>query len=662
MRRAAALAVLLTSGVASAQRVPMRPPPPPPTAAEKPPEAGDLRGRFGVVVAQRLLAGSSEDRARGMRRLASIGTPQAIDLLVQAADVPGPLPFREHLAALRGLASRADEDGPRRVLVSALRDVAGDSPGPVLIRDTAALALARHGGSRGENALFALLRQGGPVGAAAARALIAAPPASAEGLFGPRAPVSAQVASLAAAMGDLRAIPWLRRAVREGDPSTRAASLVAMSTLGDGQAASIARGWAPEKDPLARVSAAQALAAAFPAEARVIAAGLLADPNTRSAGLDLARDVPGDALVPALSAIVADAALDLEDRVRAIECLGRSSATAALVPLLTRDDVAVDAALALALAPGSDARRAIESLLGDPARRALAVRAAVVRALALGDRPSGLASALAALASTDRALVAFVEVALGDRKIDDVSTLADDEIAAVARALLARPDAELARLGPALAAATPGARRDALGVALLVAPADSPVSTATLLSWVEEGGAVAPLAARALAARDDDSTRVRLAFLLSSPDVSLRAHVAAGLGASPESDATGRLSSAYDLETEPAVRRAIIGALARRPEATRVRTLALAADLDPDAAVRALATRALAGGRPVERARGTHVGVAIVSGNPHAALRWQLPDGLVVPVVPDGGFVLVPGLPAGTSRARVADSPLGSTP
>jgi hypothetical protein len=662
VRRAlATLAVVLTSSVAGAQRLPPRPPPPPPQGAEKPPELGDLKGRFGVAVAQRLLAGSSEDRARGMRRLAAIGTPQAIDLLVQAADVPGPLPLREHLAAVRALAAHADEDGPRRVLVAALRDVSGDAPGPALVRDTAALALARHGGARGENALFALLRQGGPVGAAAARALIAAPPASVDGLFGARAPVSAQVASLASAMGDLRAIPWLRRAVRAGDPATRAASLVAMSVLGDGQAISIARGWAPEKDALARIAAAQALAASAPAEARAIVVGLLSDAQTRGAALDLARDVPGESLVPALTAIASDATADGDDRSRAVECLGRAGAAAALVSLVARDDVSADAALALALAPGAEARRAVESLLGDPARRALGVRAAIVRTLSTGDRPSGLAAAVAALPASERALAAFVAVALGDRAVDDPALLADDDVvAAVARAALARPDGELALLGPALAASSPGPRRDALGVALLASPADAPVSTSTLLAWVEENGAIAPLAVRALAARDDESTRARLAFLLASPDTQLRAHVAAGLSRSPEPDATGRLAAAYEIELDAPVRRAIVAALGRRPDDARRRALSLAADLDPDASVRALAQRGLGGGRPAERTRGARVAFATVTGNARAALRWQLPDGLVVPVVADGGFVLVPGLPPGTSRARVADIPVGS--
>ena len=661
MRRAAAAGLLLLSATAAHAQPLRRPQPLPlPAPVEKPPDVGDLRGRFGVVVAQRLLGGTEpEGRLRAIRRLAAIGTAQAIDMLIQAMDGPnGSPPLRERLEAVRGLARHGDDDGPRRILVSALRDVSGEGELATLVRDTAALSLASFGGPRGADALFALVRQGGAAAASSARALVARPPANVESLFGPRAPFAAPVAVLAAAMGDLRAIPWLRRAVREGDPATRAASLVAMAALGDGQAELVARGWAGEADPLARVAAARALATVAPSDAEKLVAALLADKATREAGLDLALALPGPELVAPLTAITADASVGIDELRRAITALGRSGGGSALLGLTGRADVATDAALALALSPGDSARGAIETLLRDAARRKLGVRAAVVRALALGERAAGVREAIAALLPTDRETATFADVALGHREPDDPVLLRDDALVpAIARAALARSEASLVRLGPALAAASSPRTRDALGVALLVRGADAPVPTTTLLAWVEEGGALAPLAARAVAARDDDATRSRLDALALSGDAQIRAHVAAGLGASDRPDATGRLATAYAGEVDRAVRRAVVRALAQRAEGARVATLELAATLDPDASIRALARAALAGVTPHDRTRGPLVAWLTTTGEA-AAVRFELPDGLVAPLVPDAdGTLLVPGLPPGISRARVAAAP-----
>lgn len=653
------LAALLAASSAHAQSRGGRPQPLPlPPALDKPPDAGDLRRHFGVVVAQRLLAsGDPRDRVRAIRRLAAIGTAQAIDVLVQAMDATISPTLQERLEAVRALAKHGEDDGPRRVLVSALRDVGGDGESAILVRESAALALAHGGGARGADALFSLVRQGGPASIAASRALVAHPPENVDGLFGARAPLGEQVATLGAAMGELRAIPWLRRAVRGGDPPTRAASLVAMAALGDGQAELVARGWATETEPVARFAAARALASVAPAEARAVIAALLLDTATRDGALELAKTTPGPELVPALGAIAGDAGTSIDELRRVIAALGASGGVAALAPLTAREDVASDAALALATCPGDAARKAIETLFTDPARRRLAVRAAVARALALGERPAGLKDAIGALAASDRATAVFAEIALGMRAPSDAELASDELAPSAARAVLARGVDDLSLLGPALARATTDRVRDALGVALLGENADAPVSTATLLAWVERGGALAPLAARAIAARDDDGTRARLEALAGSGDPQLRAHVAAGLALSPEPNATGRLAALYDIEVDHVVRRAIVRALARRPDPARNRPLALAASLDPDAATRSIARAALGGARPRGRAFGRRVAWLVVTGDA-TAVRFELPDGLVVPLVPDAdGTLLVPGLPPGIARARVAPVP-----
>ena len=119
-----------------------------------------------------------------------------------------------------------------------------------------------------------------------------------------------------------------------------------------------------------------------------------------------------------------------------------------------------------------------------------------------------------------------------------------------------------------------------------------------LLDLIEARGLAAPLAARALSARDSRSLRPKLLALLASDDALLRSHVALGLGHSSESSALGVLSRAYRFETDAGVRLAIVRALAVRHEPARERTLRLARDLDGSRSVREAAALALAGGDP----------------------------------------------------------------
>ncbi|MCS6899047.1 MAG: HEAT repeat domain-containing protein [Polyangiaceae bacterium] len=180
-----------------------------------------------------------------------------------------------------------------------------------------------------------------------------------------------------------------------------------------------------------------------------------------------------------------------------------------------------------------------------------------------------------------------------------------------------------------------------------------------LLAWVEEGGACAPLAARALASRDDEAYRGILQRLLHGGSPQLRSHVALGLGRSPNADAAGRLADAYTFETEPLVRRALLRALSWRQEPQRNAVLRLAASLDPDATARAIAQGALRGFRAPEQAIGDLVAWLRVEGVTEAmALRWERPDGLVLPVVTDpDGTLLVPGLPTSPSHAVLPPKP-----
>ncbi len=131
--------------------------------------------------------------------------------------------------------------------------------------------------------------------------------------------------------------------------------------------------------------------------------------------------------------------------------------------------------------------------------------------------------------------------------------------------------------------------------------------TSTLAAWAESGGPLAPLAARALPARDDDVTRGRIERLLKGSDPVVRAHVALGLGKDPEKDAVSLLASAYRFEDDAQVRASIVRALAQRKEVQRTETLEIARALDADDGVRALARAALAG-KPVSPPRDAHAG------------------------------------------------------
>ncbi len=659
------LAASLCSGAALAQpgRPPLAPPPPPPSVA---PPDGDLGRLFGLRVQERLLSSTDPDeRLRGVQRIAADPSPGALDLLLRSQE-PGSLASRDlraRLEAIRALGPHLAQDAARQVVVRALVDGAALPPGATsdlaaLLRDTAAMVLGHHGGPRGTDALAGLLRQGGVAASSAALALQAHPPERLDSLLGNKAPASVELVRVIIDLGELRAIPQLRQALRGGDPEVRAASLVALAELGDGEAPLVARQWVKETEVLPRVAAIRALLRSSPVEGRGALAALLKEPGLVKEGLTLALEGPGPELVEPLVALLRGG-LAGEQRSQAIEALGRCGGDAAAGALASMLGGAGghEAGLALALAPGEGARRALEKALREGALRAVAVRASTIRALVLRERPSGLWDAVEAAwkgSAAERGAAAFSWVALGKRSVEEKELQGADVVGSAARGALARGAEGLESLLRVLES-DPGAergRREALVSGLLARHDGGKVPTRVLESWVEEGGASAPLAARALAVRDDEETLGRLGRLLGSGAPALRSHVALGLGRSPRPDAAGRLVDAYTFETEAGVRRAIVRALSWRREPQRERVLRLAAALDPDRGTRALARQALRGLPAPERTGGDLVAWIQVDGAAGAtALRWERPDGLVVPVVTDGdGALLVPGLPAAASH------------
>ncbi|HTJ80577.1 MAG TPA: hypothetical protein VL400_02605 [Polyangiaceae bacterium] len=149
-----------------------------------------LMSRFGIAAGRRLVDDPSPDeRKRGLERLAAIGTPEAIEALIGAMDSGSPLARDPELRlhAVRLLSKFADRDEVRSYLVRELMDAAGrrDAAGgfPGLLRDTAALALAREGGEQSLAALVSAAALRGPAGDSARQALVIAPPPSLDPLL-----------------------------------------------------------------------------------------------------------------------------------------------------------------------------------------------------------------------------------------------------------------------------------------------------------------------------------------------------------------------------------------------------------------------------------------------------------------------------------------------
>ncbi|HEU4538760.1 MAG TPA: HEAT repeat domain-containing protein [Polyangiaceae bacterium] len=634
---------------------------------------GELRGRFGVEAAERLLASPRpEERWRGVERLAASGTPRALDALVKAFEPGGGVATdaRARLLAVRALGPHLDAEAPRQVVLDALQDgslaARGSSIG-ALVRDTAAFVLARSGPAPALEALVRTLRYGGDAGRAARAALLAHRPARLDQALGPRTPLAAPLVELAGALGDRRLLPFARRALRDGDVPTRAAALVALAELGAPEAASVARAWAREGDPAAQLAAARALALVDPAQARPLVARLLAREPGRNEALAIAEAVPGPELSAALERLAfAEGPSDAEARERAVALLGRSGdarAVAALERLLARPALAPAAAFALAQATSDAAGAALERALRAPATRALALRAAVARARGSGEAPRGVEAALAEAARGDpaqRAAAAFAEVGLGRQGPGAPAAQASAQAAgAAARGALVRGgEAAAALLGLLERHARDPVRRAAAAAALAEAADGGPLPSQTLRAWATEDLALTPLCLRALAARDEEADRTLLDERLRAEDARSRLHVADGLGLSPNPDAAGRLALAYVFETDPLVRRAVVRALARRGEAARLEPRRHAADFDPDDEARAAARAALG-----LRAAATKAWppppptpplawARVAPSSAPVALHWVRPDGLALPVIADpDGLVVMPG--AGPGEAKL---------
>jgi hypothetical protein len=305
--------------------------------------------------------------------------------------------------------------------------------------------------------------------------------------------------------------------------------------------------------------------------------------------------------------------------------------------------------------------------------RRLAARAYFVRRVVRQENDARLDALLVGLAAStdpqDRAVGAMALVALGEERADVPLADADARVRQAAAMGTMGRDGRVPKASAALIARLDAEKDDAtrqvLAIGLLDAGAASGVSTSALTVRAGAGGADAPLAVLELARRADSGAANAASFLASS-DPLLRAHAAAGLGASAAKDATGLLAHAYVGEVVAAVRRAIVTALVERRAQdalapSRTETLEWAADLDPDGTVRIVAKHGL------ERTRAPSAGsvhevawirlVAAEGATLPAPVTGALvgSDGLARPIAFDEeGYALIAGVPPGAALLRLA--------
>ena len=676
---------------AGAQPRPRGPKAPAPTVSTP----TNLRAHVGADQVTRLLHGDADDRLRGIERAAAIGTPETIALLADAVERDRSQQLkadpRALLAVARALARFADQERVRAALLAVISSGNPSTTGrlpltgrgetteidPVLqtelARQTAAIALARSGGDKAAESLYALARNGGSGTAAAMLALSLHPPRE-PGFFGTtNAALPPTIVKLLGQLGDLRALDLLHAAAHSPDVPTRCAALVALAELGDERAGPLARSAIAESDIRLRAASGEVFILLSAPERFKATAAILADDATTSIGLKMAERV----FNPEITKLVAvrTSAPDPQLRAAAIRALGRSPDPAAAkaltdAKLLADRESAYLALSALARSPAPNAGALVVGLLANTSIATLAARAYVVRAFVRGERPDdGAVFRLAeAKTPTERAVGIFARVALG---ADDVDQHLGDRDVRVRRAAamgaLARPrDALLRHWNREKDAAT----RTILAAGLVDGDPDARLENTALLERARSGQGDAALATYALARRADAGMGREVGQLLEARNPLIRAHAARGLAAASIPDATGRLADAYAVEAEVDVRRALVGALAARIEDAgapqRRNVLASAATVDPDAVVRQLAVRSphaipalrnASNATDVAWLRLTLADGSAPAGSAEEPFAGSVvgSDGIAVPIVfDDEGFAVALGLPPGEARLVLA--------
>jgi HEAT repeat protein len=428
---------------------------------------GRLLDRFGVAAGRRLVDDPSpSERRRGIERLAELGTPEAIEALIGAMDSGSPLArdpvLRIH--AVRLLARHAGNESVRSYLVRELMDAASrrDAPGglPTLLRETAALALARDGGEDATRALATAAALRGPAGDAARLALVVAPPPTLDAFLYDSSDADEDEDADRAASDDdeqagddgrkeERAEPSRKKGKADAKDATKDAprdgevkkkdrkkrektprlltplTMTLLGDLGDLRAVPALRGELDRSDRTARAAAAIALAKLGDATAGDVALGWSKEKDPRlavaaadvlvmlgrpEAPLVLKKALADDASKVAAVRLALDlaspelvaplkaalASLEARDAARAMTALGRAGELDLLVAKISDPVLAPAAMNALASSPAEGADATITAGLAGKERRRFA-RVGVVRALVTGREVDGLVDVLGEL-------------------------------------------------------------------------------------------------------------------------------------------------------------------------------------------------------------------------------------------------------------------------
>ncbi len=640
----------------------------------------------GTEAAKRLLNASSiDDRVRGAKRLARIGTDGALDDLIRKLETDtsgGASKAKLRLVTARALAPRAKRPEVRRALLKLMTGVGENDDQPdynALTRGTAALALASSGHRRAMNVLGKALLQEGPAARAAGEAIVAYPPKKLSKLLSTRGTPSVALVEVLQSLGDQRAFHRLRSYVRFGGPQVRGAAVVALTRLGHFETVPVARHWLKQsgaKTPDLLISAAEVLSLAHHPEAPVAIGKLLDKEATRAAGLRLALAAPTPGLLKPLTPLVTSK--NRPDADAAIAAVGRLGTPGAvkLLSKLIASEASPAAVHSLARSPGPDAAKAFAALLSktstkSPERLRLLILGATLRRVVLGKPVDGVTAAIDRLSGCSTcdgdAVVGFARSVHDPDSI--VSMLGHKNPAFARGAMLAAPWLGTSSL---VRAAQRLERTDAkqarwYGLALLEPTAADRVSTKRLRELFRAGDATTLIAARALAARLNDDLRKPIGKMLASGDPWLRAHAALGLGRAHHSEAVGMLATRYEFERDAQVRHALIVALSQRTEPTARKTIRLAASLDPNRRVRTAARLALNGQKLNDSPRG-HGAIWLNLEGPGGAptgfdVAVRVAPGVALPLVPiSDGVAIAAGLPLGSVEARVYAVPKDPTP
>jgi hypothetical protein len=561
-------------------------------------ESDSLLTRVSILRLAPRLQGSASERLPAVRRLASIGSPQALRILTDWLERTPTLGAEERFEVVRAIAPHAAVEGLRPWLFRTLTGpLSADQPGAraylEMSAQTAALALAAYGKDEGVSLLAKALRRASRAAEFARQALVSYPPRDLAALLAGSGSPSVALLSTLDSLKDPRAKGSLRSFVRQGTPAVQATAALALLHLGDLETVTLAHYWQDQRvsQPELQQACAEILlerdaAAAGPAFSRLLK-------TQPQAAVRLAARLPAVSIEAPLVAAFATLAPELS--AQGLHALGASGSRLALEFLsrqLTSEAHAVNAALALARSPNTAASEVLFDAATQPKKSALAVEALVVRQYLGHAVSSSLLTTLVRWSgsahTTERRIGIWGRAVLDPAYANpQIETAHADDLVAVAQAAFSQNEDFFARAAHRLAAHAEDAvlaRSLAFSVARPAGAAKLP--TSLLIRWAQSRAPIAIAAASQLTARPGIEPEL-VRSLLQSTDLGVRAAAYLGLANNPDKKTAGELARGYYRQSVPEVRLAIIRALSQRARSSSLeRVLNDAATLDPDLRVR----------------------------------------------------------------------------